>query len=212
MFYSRTSTNMINKVNEWALRVVLNDHTSDFEILLQRNNDVYNQHGNIQTLLIKIFKTKNGLVLHIMGSMFKMRNTTCNLKNFQEFETGRKRAVYFGLETLSYRSSQLWSPLPEHMKQINSLDQFRRIVRQWVCNTCPWRFCKVYLQSVGFWRQEIFCKQPNLAKKLRFKCWFVKFYKTSTGFLVSIKVFMSTFLHVSWIWASFLVVFGCFCS
>ena len=130
--------------------MVLNDHTSDFETLLQRNNDVYNQHGNIQTLLIKIFKTKNGLVLHIMGSMFKMRNTTCNLKNFQEFETGRKRAVYFGLETLSYRSSQLWSPLPEQMKQINSLDQFRRIVRQWVCNTCPWRFCKVYLQSVGF--------------------------------------------------------------
>ena len=85
-----------------------------------------------------------------MGSMFKMRNTTCNLKNVQEFETGRKRAVYFGLKTLSYRSSQLWSPLPEHMKQINSLDQFRRIVRQWVCNTCPCRFCKVYLQTVGF--------------------------------------------------------------
>ena len=47
-------------------------------------------------------------------------------------------------ETLSYRSPQLWSLLPEHMRQINSLDQFKRCVRQWICNTCPCRLCIVY--------------------------------------------------------------------
>ena len=70
-------------------------------------------------------------------------NTTYNLKNFQEFEIERKRTVYFGSETLSYRSPYLWLLLPEHMRQINSLDQFKRSVRQWVCNTCPCRLCKV---------------------------------------------------------------------
>ena len=47
---------MRNKVHERALRVILNDHESDFEILLQNNNDVCNHHRNIQTLLIEIFK------------------------------------------------------------------------------------------------------------------------------------------------------------
>ena len=33
---------MINKVHERALRVLLNDHESDLETLLQINNDVCN--------------------------------------------------------------------------------------------------------------------------------------------------------------------------
>ena len=31
MFGSRTSNNMINKIHEQALRLILNDHTSDFD-------------------------------------------------------------------------------------------------------------------------------------------------------------------------------------
>ena len=34
MFCSRTSNNMINKIRERALRVILNDHESYFETLL----------------------------------------------------------------------------------------------------------------------------------------------------------------------------------
>ena len=67
MFCSRTSYNVTNKVHERALRVVLNAHTSDFKTLMQRNNDVCNNHRIIQTLLIEIFKSKNGLAHPIMG-------------------------------------------------------------------------------------------------------------------------------------------------
>ena len=129
MFCSRTSNNMINKAHKGALRVILNDHESDFETLLQNNNDVCNHHRNMQTLLIKIFKIKKGFAPPILGSILKGRNNTYNVRNFQEFETERKRTVYLGLENISYRSLQLWSILPEHMKQHNSIDQFKRSVR-----------------------------------------------------------------------------------
>ena len=36
---SRTSDNMINKIHERALRLILNNHTSDFDTPLQSNND-----------------------------------------------------------------------------------------------------------------------------------------------------------------------------
>ena len=39
MFCFRTSNNMINKIYERVLRLILNDHTIDFDILLQNNND-----------------------------------------------------------------------------------------------------------------------------------------------------------------------------
>ena len=151
MFCCRTSDNMINEVHERALRVILNNHESDFETLLQNNNDLCNHDRNIQTLLIKIFKIKKGFASLIMGSILKGRNNTYNVRNFQEFETERKRAVKKScLETIRYSSPQLWSLLPEHTRQLNSIDQFKRSVRQWVCNTCPCRLSKVYLQTVRF--------------------------------------------------------------
>ena len=76
IFCSRTSNNAINKVHERALRVILNDHESDFETLLLNNTDVCNHHRKNQTLLIEIFKIKKGFAPPIMGSILKGRNNT----------------------------------------------------------------------------------------------------------------------------------------
>ena len=121
MFCSRISNNMINKIHERALRLILNDHTSDFDTLLQNNNDTCNHHRNIQTLMIEIYKMKNNLNPPIMDNMLERRNNTYNLRNFHELATKRKRTVKMGLETLNYRSPQLWSILPENLRQMNSL-------------------------------------------------------------------------------------------
>ena len=102
---------MINKVHERALRVILNDHESDFETILQNDNDACNRHRNMHTLLIEIFKIKKDFA--ISGSIVKERNNIYKVRSVQEFETERKRTAYFGLETISYRSPQLWSLLPE---------------------------------------------------------------------------------------------------
>ena len=83
----------------------------------------------IETLLIEIFKIKKAFAPPIIRSILKGRNNTYNVRNFQEFETERKRTVPFGLETISYRSPQLWSLLPEHMRQLNCIDQFKKSVR-----------------------------------------------------------------------------------
>ena len=43
-----------------------------------------------------------------MESIVKEKNNTFNVRNFQKFETERKRTVYLGLETFSCRSPQIW--------------------------------------------------------------------------------------------------------
>ena len=52
---------MINKIHNQALRLTLNDHTSDSNTLLQNNNDNCNHHRNIQTLMVEIYEIKNNL-------------------------------------------------------------------------------------------------------------------------------------------------------
>ena len=99
MFCSRQTNNMINKIHERALRIVLNDHISDFETKLRNMNDITIHHRNIQTLMTKLFKIKYDLVPPIMDSMLNWRTIYYNFRNLQEFQSKRKRTVLYGLET-----------------------------------------------------------------------------------------------------------------
>ena len=92
---------MINKAHERSLRIILNDYSSDFNILLENNNDICNHHRNIQALLTESFKMKNELAPPIMESILSKRFNTYILGNFQEFATERKRTVWYGPETLN---------------------------------------------------------------------------------------------------------------
>ena len=141
---------MINKLHERLLRIILNDYSSDFNILLENNNDICNHHINIHALLTEVFKMKKELAPPIMESISNKRFNTYNLRNFQEFATKRKRTVWYGLETLSYRYPQLKSLLPESLKEMNSLSQFKRNLKHWICRDCPCRLCNVYIQNLGF--------------------------------------------------------------
>ena len=107
-------------------------------------------HRDIKSLMVEIYQIKNNLNPPIMGFMFERRNNTYNLRNFQEFATKRKRTVNMGPETLNCRYPQLWSILPENLRQINSLVQFKESVRKWDCTDCPCRLCKLYLPNIRF--------------------------------------------------------------
>ena len=87
MFCSRTSNNMIIKLHEISLRIIVNLCSRDFNILLKNNNDICNHHRNIQVLLTEVFQMKNEPVPPIMESILNKRFNTYNLMNFQEFAT-----------------------------------------------------------------------------------------------------------------------------
>ena len=101
-------------------------------------------------MMVEIYKIKNNLNSPILDFMSERSNNTDNLRNSQEFATKRKRIVKMGLETLSYRSPELWSILPENLRQINSLGQFKESVKKWDCIDCSCRLCKLCLPNIGF--------------------------------------------------------------
>ena len=74
---------MINKIHERALRIVLNDHISDFETMLRNINDIAIYHRNIQILMIEL---RHDLAPPIMDSMLNRRTICYNFRNLQEFQ------------------------------------------------------------------------------------------------------------------------------
>ena len=85
---------MINKIHESALRIVLNDHISDFEAMLWSINGITIYHRNIQTLMIELFKIKYDFAPPIMDSMLNRRTICYNVRNLQEFQSERQRTAF----------------------------------------------------------------------------------------------------------------------
>ena len=70
-------------MHERALRIVLNDHISDFETMLRNMNDITIHHRNIQTLMIELFKIKCDLAPPIIDSLLNRRTIYHNFRNLQ---------------------------------------------------------------------------------------------------------------------------------
>ena len=126
--------------------------------------------------MIEIYKMNNNLNPPIMDNTFERRNNTYNLRDFQELATKRKRTVKMDLQTLNYRSPQLWSILLENIRQINSLDQLgngfaltaRADYVNFACQTLG--FCNIYLLVMYI------CNHPSLASlTTSFVCIFISF-------------------------------------
>ena len=129
---------------EWYLMTVKVKHSSKIIMTFLTTIEIFRHSWS------KSSKLKKVLLLRSWDLSLKEEKNTYNVRHFHEFEAERKATVYFGLKTINYRSLQLRSLLPEHIRQLSFVDQFKRSVRQWVCYTTPCRLCKVYLKNIAF--------------------------------------------------------------
>ena len=69
MCHSRTLNDKINKLHEWALRLVYDDRQSTFEELLTIHKSVTIHHKNLQVLPTELYKVHHGLVPERMNDI-----------------------------------------------------------------------------------------------------------------------------------------------
>ena len=69
MFHGRGVNNKINHLHERSLRIVYKDNNSSFVDLLKKDNSF----RNIQSLVIKLFKVKENLLITIMNDILQTR-------------------------------------------------------------------------------------------------------------------------------------------
>lgn len=90
MFCPRTSSNMLKKIQERSLRVILDDGVNSFADMLGQNVDIAKHQLNIQVLMTELLKIMNNLALPITVNIFGPWINNFNFKNFHEIATERK--------------------------------------------------------------------------------------------------------------------------
>ena len=87
MFTSKGLNKKINRIHEKSLRLVLNDHQSTFDEMLETLNEKTIHQQYVDRLLTEEYNFLNGYSLQIMNDVFHLRQNTYNFRNFQAFAT-----------------------------------------------------------------------------------------------------------------------------
>ena len=97
-----------------------------------------------------MFKTKENINPPFMKEIFRERNTTYNLRNNNEFMLPRAKTVTYGTETIKYRGQWLWLSLPQHIKNAQSVNEFKNKIKSWNGAECTCRLCRTFIPQLGF--------------------------------------------------------------
>ena len=116
---NRFCIDVIEKRNDWFS--CNNNYDITFETLLNECNEVTIHVKNLHTLLTEVYKYINRLSPPLMEELFETRTLYYNLRNVRAIQTYRKNTIAFGIETVTYKSSQLWQILPTELKSIEEL-------------------------------------------------------------------------------------------
>ena len=66
--------------------------------------------------MIEVFKYQNGVSPDIISDIFRLRENTYNVRNFDIFESQNPKTRKFGSDSILCRASQLWKNVNEEIK------------------------------------------------------------------------------------------------
>ena len=149
MFCSRKINRKINQIHERALRIVYNSYTSSFQDLLKMDKSMTIHHRNIHCVAIEMFKVKNDLCPPFLKDLFKL-NIGPSTRRRNTFIRPMVTTVK-GENSLRVFGPIVWNNmLPDNLKSISSLMEFKKSLKSWVPKNCFCKLCKTYVQGIGF--------------------------------------------------------------
>ena len=84
-----------------------------------------------------------------MNQVFQLKESNIHCSRFP-FKTINAKSVSYSNETLSFMGPKIWALVPNDVKNIRTLPEFKRKIKLWKPDQCPCRICKTYVADMGF--------------------------------------------------------------
>ena len=141
-FTSANSIKMIEKVQERLLRFLYNDLYSSYDDLLRLDGKTTMLVSRLKTLCIEVYKTINFENPSYMNSIFKKSNYRSSLRFPNNIEVPQVMQVTYGSKSLRALGPKIWNGLTEEIKSSETLEIFKRNIKNWGGPNCECNMCK----------------------------------------------------------------------
>ena len=131
----------IEKIQERALRYVLNDFNNTYSNLLHKASKSTLYLTRLRFLAIEIFKTLNDMSPIYMKDVFIRKEVTYGLRDVNLLVQPKFKTITYGHNTIKYQGSKLWNNLPHDLKKMDSLSSFKCEIQKWSGPDCHCGYC-----------------------------------------------------------------------
>ena len=142
-FCSNNSTKRMERVQERALRILLDDKTSPYTELLILAEKPSLEIKRMQQLSIEIFKTLHDLNPSFMKNIF-IKNTR---SESNKLYVQSHKAKTYGERSLRTLGPEIWNALPDDIRNETSIDTFKNLIKTWTGPSCTCNMCN-YLNKI----------------------------------------------------------------
>ena len=143
-FSSSKSLLKIERIQKRALRSLLNDNESPYELLLSKSGKTLMNIHRLKILCTEIYKTLQNLNPVYMKDIFQFRSNDrlARSQNIYNLKVPAVNSTRFGTNSLSSLGPKIWNNLPSHLKSAESLEDFKTVIKKWNGNECSCSICK----------------------------------------------------------------------
>lgn len=140
-FCGVTNRKKIEKIQENALRFIYKDYTSPYRDLLKlaKRDSMYVTH--LRCIVSEIFKIINGTAPSFLNELFTKKEVKYDYRDNNILIVPEFKTITYGKNSLRYQGTKLWNSLDQEMKNVDSLDEFRKKVVTWKGPKCMCGVC-----------------------------------------------------------------------
>ena len=150
MMHSKLAERKINKTHEKFLRLLHDDYQSNFKELLDKEGTYTVHEMNMKKLLIEMYKAKNKTGPSLLIDIFPTSSYEGpSLRKPKDFMKRNIETQKYGERSLNFFGTNLWRNLPEKIRMSNTLEDFKREIKNWKPEKCFCYLCKNFIQDLG---------------------------------------------------------------
>ena len=140
-FCRKNKIDMMEKIQERALRFVYNDSCSSYTDLLSKAKRVTLYNDRLKSIAIEVFKSLHGISPHYLHNIFSIKECQYNLRNELILVQPLVKTVSYGLKSYKYHGAKIWNNLPKSVKCAKNLYEFKSLLYTLSGNLCNCSFC-----------------------------------------------------------------------
>ena len=141
-FCGTGETHKMEKVQERAMRFIVNDYTSEYTDILKKANAPTLYLKRVQKIAQEVYKAINNLSPSYTKELINYRHSKYPSRRPLDIYVPRVNQVKFGFRSYNYEASTVWNSLPCEIRQAESFPLFKKLIKLWNGPNCRCNYCK----------------------------------------------------------------------
>ena len=84
-----------------------------------------------------------------MTEVFEIKEPHYNLRSeASHFKRENVKSTHYGIQSVRHLGPKIWNIVPQNIRESNSLNEFKSLIKFWKPDACPCRLCKNYIAHV----------------------------------------------------------------